>query len=81
MVRTTPSKGKILRALIDWSRKRDPHGGLGIEAAERVLIYNDWSLIKAMAYISGHDYDPGPSDVAGVSAMKCVRITPSRKRS
>ena len=69
MVRTTPSKGKILRALVDWSRERDPHGGLGIEAAERVLIYNDWSLTKAMAYVSGHDYDPVPSDIAFIKDL------------
>lgn len=69
MVRTTPSKGKILRALVDWSRERDPHGGLGIEAAERVLIYNDWSLTKAMAYVSSHDYDPVPSDIAFIKDL------------
>ena len=69
MVRTTPSKGEVLRALVDWSRKRDSHGGLGIEAAERVLIYNDWSLTKAMAYISGHDYDPVPSDIAFIKDL------------
>lgn len=69
MVRTTPSKGKILRALVDWSRERDPHGGLGVEADERVLIYNDWSLTKAMAYVSGHDYDPVPSDIAFIKDL------------
>lgn len=69
MVRTTPSKGKVLRALVDWSRKRDPYSGIGIEEAERVLIYNDWSLTKSMAYISGHDYDPVPSDIAFIKDL------------
>lgn len=63
MVHTTPNKAKTLRALVDWSRKRDPYNGIGIEEAERVLIYNDWSLTKSMAYVSGHDYDPVPSDI------------------
>ena len=65
----SPRKSKILRALVDWSRKQDQYRGLDIEAAERVLIYNDWSLTKAMAYIRGHDYDPVPSDIAFIKDL------------
>lgn len=70
MVRVTPEKAKTLRALVDWSRKRDSYGfGLGAEAAERILIYNDWSLTKSMAYICSHDDDPVPNEIAFIKSL------------
>lgn len=69
MLTTTPEKGKIIRSLIDWSRVRNPRNYLSIEEAERVLIYNDWSLMKSMAYINGHEYDPVPSDIAFIKDL------------
>lgn len=69
MVHTTPNKAKTLRALVDWSRKRDPYNGIGIKEAERILIYNDWSLTKSMAYVSSHNYDPVPSNIAFIKDL------------
>lgn len=70
MVRVTPEKAKTLKALMDWSRKRDSYGfGFGIDAAEKILIYNDWSLTKAMAYVCNHDYDPVPDDITFIKDL------------
>ena len=70
MVRVTPEKAKTLKALMDWSRKRDSYGfGFGTDAAEKILIYNDWSLTKAMAYVCNHDYDPVPDDITFIKGL------------